>query len=215
MLVADDHPLVHQSISALLGDIAWTIAIDAAFDAVMLWEACTRERYLLVLLDLRMPAMIRKGGIDGFQRDFPDQPTALLTAEIPDADIQKFRARGGRGVLLKSCDIQAMREALKVMLTEGCHFPGPRVERSQWQQQEPALSLERLSPRLRTVYDLLLLGLSNREIAAQLGLTVGTVKNYLHEVYRVLDVTSRAKVLHGALAARQPDSNGAGIPRNP
>jgi DNA-binding NarL/FixJ family response regulator len=200
--------MVHQSIAALLGQSSRRVQMSSAFDAEALWRACLDSRFELVLIDLRMPGMARRRGIAGFQRDFPDQPAALLTAAVPDEERERFRLAGGRGVLLKSWHIDALVAALLRILEGSLQFQQtagsstPETSRDAWQP----LRLERLSPRLREVYELLLLGLSNREIAERLDLSVGTVKNYLHEIYRVLDVTSRAKVLHGALSARHSDS---------
>jgi len=57
-----------------------------------------------------------------------------------------------------------------------------------------------LSPREQQVWALLAQGLSNKEIANQLGLAVGTVKTYLHRLYRKLRVSSRveAALAYGA-----------------
>jgi DNA-binding NarL/FixJ family response regulator len=61
--------------------------------------------------------------------------------------------------------------------------------------------LAALTNRRRQVATLVLRGLSNREIAEKLGLTVGTVKVHLHAMYEKLDVRSRTE-LASALTAR-------------
>ena len=50
----------------------------------------------------------------------------------------------------------------------------------------------RLTAREREILDLLALGMSNKEIAIRLTLTVSTVKNHVHNLLRKLDVTTRA-----------------------
>jgi DNA-binding NarL/FixJ family response regulator len=74
--------------------------------------------------------------------------------------------------------------------------------------------MKRLTKRRREVATLARRGLSNREIAEKLGLTVGTVKAHLHAIYEKLDLRSRVE-LRTALAHRSKSKHDDGAPPAP
>ncbi len=59
--------------------------------------------------------------------------------------------------------------------------------------------LSRLSPRRRAVAELMVQGASNKEIARSLDLSLGTVKDHVHDILRILDLPSRAAVISAVL----------------
>lgn len=64
--------------------------------------------------------------------------------------------------------------------------------------------LQPLSPRQREVAELVVAGLRNREIAARLFITVGTVKDHVHAILERLELPSRAALIAAAAGTRQP-----------
>lgn len=59
--------------------------------------------------------------------------------------------------------------------------------------------LSRLSPRRRAVAELMVQGASNKDIARSLNLSLGTVKDHVHDILRILGLPSRAAVMAAAL----------------
>lgn len=65
---------------------------------------------------------------------------------------------------------------------------------------DPARALfAQLSPRRREVAELMLQGASNKEIARSMGLSLGTVKDHVHDIFAILNVKSRAALMTAAL----------------
>ncbi len=197
ILLAEDHPLIRDGIALLLRQTTsqGEILIDTAADAEALWQASSAVRYELVLLDLQMPGMADRGGMSAFMKAFAGrQVVALLSGNITGVIQQEFRAAGGRGVLHKTLSGQALLGALQLLLAGENYFP----ECPPPAQAATAPDLSLLSPRQRDIYQLLMQGQSNKLIARALGLTLGTVKNHVHDIYRKLEVSNRFEAISGA-----------------
>ncbi|RIX44196.1 MAG: DNA-binding response regulator [Rhodocyclales bacterium GT-UBC] len=199
-LVADDHPLIRDSMQALLQRVplAGACRVELADNADVLWQACERTRFDLVLLDLQMPGMAARGGLDAYIKTWlPHQPTALFSGHVTERIQREFRLAGGRGVLHKTHGAPLLLGAIQIMLAGSPYFP-ERVEATAG--ESPDVSV--LSGRQREIYDLLLRGLSNKAIAKELGLTLGTVKNHVHELYQRLRVSNRFEALANGLSEK-------------
>jgi DNA-binding CsgD family transcriptional regulator len=77
----------------------------------------------------------------------------------------------------------ASRRGVRTVLPRGLKRKAPR----------------QLSPRLREACALVAMGKSNREVAAAMGVTVGTLKVYLNHAFQILGFQSRAQLIIGAL----------------
>jgi DNA-binding NarL/FixJ family response regulator len=75
---------------------------------------------------------------------------------------------------------------------------------------KPTWPVEKLTTRQRQVFDLIVVGLSNKEIARTLGLSVGTVKIHISKLFDTLDVRHRSAV---ALAGAKLGMNVTSLPR--
>jgi DNA-binding CsgD family transcriptional regulator len=63
-----------------------------------------------------------------------------------------------------------------------------------------------LTPRERSIYDLLVTGLSRKEIAERLGLSQNTVRNRIDEIYHIFDVHTQRELMHHYWTSRQTSS---------
>ncbi len=131
---------------------------------------------------------------------------------------QAVRA-GARGVLRRDAPAHMLLEAAQEVLAGGCALD-PRLTRSLFEHVTaqgtlrdsgwPAMELDpsvisALSPVERRVLRALALSRGNKEIAAGLGTTVGTVRQYVRSIYRKLGVYDRTAAVLVALRARLPD----------
>ncbi|MEU7640118.1 response regulator transcription factor [Streptomyces sp. NPDC039016] len=196
VLLADDHPVVREGLSAMLEsapDI--TVAGQAASgeEAVIL---AGRLRPDIVLLDLRM------GGMDGVEatghilRQAPGSKVVIVTTYESDTDILRAVEEGAAGYLLKGSTraelIDAVRAAARgeTVLTPSL---APKLFRSRTVETPP------LSDRETEVLRLVSQGLTNAAIATRLFIGEATVKTHLLRAYRKLDVTDRTAAVVTAL----------------
>jgi two-component system, NarL family, response regulator DevR len=211
VLIADDHLIVRVGLRALL-DIHPGIEViaEAGTGADTLRLTITHQPDVL-LLDLRMP------DVDGLEvcrrlKLEPPSPSVLfLTSYADDQTILAAIEAGADGYLLKAMAGQDIPSAI-LTVARGGSVLDPVVTRrvlNSVQRPKPAeqtagphSAFETLTTQETRVLELTALGKSNKQIAQELRLSEGTVRNYLSTVFAKLGVESRVEA--ALLWLRQP-----------
>jgi DNA-binding NarL/FixJ family response regulator len=201
VLVADDHPFFRDGLRVLL---------EATLDTEMVGEATNGEEAValaaelkpdVILMDLRMPAT---GGIEATR----------TMVEDDDSVFAAMRA-GARGYLLKGADKDEMLAAIRAVARGEAVF-GPGIARRLIQyfslSPQPARASHSVFPELtdreREILDLVAAGRNNQEIAAELYLSLKTVRNYVSNIFTKLQVADRAQAIVRAREAGLGQENG-------
>jgi two-component system nitrate/nitrite response regulator NarL len=193
ILVADDHPMIRTALEALLRDTEYEIVGTAGTGEAALREV-ERLGPAILLLDLQMPG---GNGMDVLRRVRAAKTKAplkviLLTAAIDDSALLEAKSLKVEGIVLKNSDPAYLLDCLDHVRHGRSWIDPELVERGKQLARAPATgSRVQLTPRERQLIGFVRTGLRNREIAAQLGVTEGTVKTYLHAVFEKLGVSSR------------------------
>lgn len=200
ILLADDHPMIRTALEALLRDTAFEIVGVAGTGEAALREVEQLQPDIL-LLDLSMPG---GSGMDVLRRirggkASADQGThlkvVLLTAAIDDSALLEAKSLEVQGMVLKNSDPAYLLECLDRVRHGRTWFDPELNERSKQLASMPADSgRATLAPRERQLISFVRMGLRNREIADQLGVTEGTVKTYLHSMFEKLGVATRTEL---------------------
>jgi DNA-binding NarL/FixJ family response regulator len=205
LLLVDDHEVVRLGLRTLFEKydrIQVVGEAGTAKDAVM--EA-TRLRPHVVLMDLRLPD---GNGITACREILsaaPEIRVLFLTSYSDEDAVRATVLAGAAGYLLKEIGGQALVEAIAAV-AQGQSILDPRITQSVLNQLTGARSNapreEELSPQERRVLAHVVEGKTNKQIAAALGLSDKTVKNYLSNAFQKLQVTRRshAAVLFSRLA---------------
>lgn len=122
-------------------------------------------------------------------RAYPTVKLALLCYEISAEIVRCAMEYRVGGVLLKSYTAEDVRHAIGYMASGRTIMPAGWQRAAASIQRDPQL----LSPRLRQIHTLLAQGLSNEEIAAELGLSPNTVKFHVRALYARLGVHNRVE----------------------
>lgn len=189
VLIIDDHPIVREGLVAALhgkGDIDVVGGFGSAEEGI---AAAERLKPDVVILDLDLPGI---SGIDAIPRFA--SPVLMLTAYGTDDEIERALAAGAKGYLLKGAPLDDIERAIAAV-SRGESYLDSRVTA----QLLSRSSRTRLSERERQV--LRLLGNSNKEIAATLGISERTVKFHVTSIFNKLGADSRAQAV--AIAAEQ------------
>jgi DNA-binding NarL/FixJ family response regulator len=206
VLLADDHALFRDGVASLLG--AWghdVVGQVADGDAAV--EAAVRLRPDLVLMDVAMPG---GGGLAATRRlavEAPGVAIVMLTASEDVDDLFAAIKAGARGYLLKNLESGELRGMIAAIERGEAAITPAIAARilAELARPEPAASPaaepdpDRLTERELDVLRLVVRGLRNKEIAAELGISENTAKFHLRNILDKLHAQNRAEVVARAM----------------
>jgi DNA-binding NarL/FixJ family response regulator len=186
VIIVDDHALLRDGISALIGNQPDMELVGEASNGREAIELFRTHRPDVTLMDLQMPEM---GGIDALSAirgEFPEARIIVLTTYA--GDVQVFRAlkAGARAFLLKGLLRKELLETIRAVHAGQKRLP-PEIAA---EIAEHATD-DSLTPREIDVLRLIAGGNANKEIAARLSLTEETVKGHVKNILAKLDANDR------------------------
>jgi len=203
LLVVEDHALVREGLVRMLGQVESDIEVLEAPDfesALVVLDG--EDEFDLILLDLALPGIDGFAGLDILRRRYPAIPVVVVSAFDDTPTITRVLNLGASGFIPKAFSGEALLAAVREVL-DGNIFrprgqPGARLDDAT--PVPPAKVGVRpseigLTDRQGQVLGLMVRGLSNRDIAEQLGLSEGTVKIHATAVFKALGVNSRTQAL--------------------
>ena len=198
VLIADDRPIFRAGVQGMLRDFP---EIDIVGEAMTGRQAVERSRRLkpdVILMDLNMPEM---GGIAAtrtIKEEDPERVVLALTVSEAEEDIVDMVAAGASGYVLKDVDPASLARCIQE--AHAGHFQlDDGLTRKVIQRLGATLKRPRRSPaepltdRESEILRLVVEGKGNKAIANRLGLSEGTIKSHLRNIYRKLRVQTRAE----------------------
>jgi DNA-binding NarL/FixJ family response regulator len=200
-LLVDDNTLLRGSLAKLIGLWRKDALIFEASNGQEALEQARRLKPQVILMDIRMPEC---NGIEAtrlIKAEFPETKIIMLTVSDDEEDLFEAMSSGAHGYLLKDMRPEELLERLEDALRGEAVIAAPMaqhlldafVEQAQRRGGE-GQSDEELSPREREVLDLVRQGITNKEIAARLFISVGTVKNHIHHILEKLHLKNRTQI---------------------
>ena len=201
VLIADDHQVVREGLSALLKMRDDIEVVGQAKDGV---EAVEKARELLpdvVLMDISMPRMNGVEATREIRRENPHIRVVVLTMYDEEDYIFDLVKSGATGYLLKDADSTQIAKAIRAV-SEGESLIHPTVASkiltefsllSQGKGRKPGRLEHDLTDREITVLRLVAEGKTNKEIANDLDLSEKTVKNHVRNIFHKLHVYDRTQ----------------------
>lgn len=200
VLLADDQTIIRDGLRSLLGTYPDIKVVAEAGNGTDAYDQTKNHRPQVVLMDIRMPQM---GGVEAtrlIKRDFPDTAVLVLTTFDDDESILGAITHGASGYLLKDISGAKLADAIRDTVRGSVILPGSiaaKITKHISRQGRPETALSDFTQREQEIIHLLMQGKSNQEIAQTLFLTIGTVKNYISQIYSKAGITDRANaILH-------------------
>ena len=192
VLLVDDHPMIAAALEMLLRGTDYEL-LERARTVAEAQKLLAKLKPDLLLLDVHLPD---GSGLDvlrklGSSRSRP--AVILLTAGMDEAQLLTAAELGPQGMVLKTSDPSLLMECMDAIVA-GQRWVDPEIAERTRRARERAASDPPLTRRERELVELVRQGLRNRDIAAELGVTEGTVKVYLHAIFDKFKVDNRTEL---------------------
>jgi len=184
ILLADDHGLFRDSMAVWLQQHSEKTVVVFAHDRDSL---CTMLRQTpdILLLDLRMPGMKGTLTIAEIHQQFPQLPILVVSAVVDSDTSERCLQSGAKGYITKSSSGQEILAAVDRILSGRTYKPAIT--------HGIASSVNKLNDRQLQLLEYLTAGNSNKQIAEKMFLSEGTVKQYVSQLLRELNVDNRTQ----------------------
>ena len=200
-LLADDNTLLRSSLAKLIGLWRSGAVIEEASNGREALEKARRLRPDIILMDIRMPECDGIGATRLIKAELPDTKIIMLTVSEEEEDLFEAISSGAHGYLLKNMRPDELFEMLEGALSGEAVVAPSMAQRilgafvtQAHRRTELGADQADLSPREVEVLELASQGATNKEIADKLFISVGTVKNHVHNILEKLHLKNRAQI---------------------
>ena len=202
ILLADDHTLVRAGVRKILESQPGLMLVEEVADGDAALRALREQPVDVLVLDLTMP------GLDGFEvlerakALLPGLKVLVLTMHSDPEYVERAVHGGADGYLLKDSAVNDLVAGIEAVAAGRAYY-SPAVQRSLSEMvraiPKPPGALETLTEREREVLKLVAEGLTTKEIAARLDISVRTVESHRANLMRKLDLRSVARLTQFAI----------------
>jgi two-component system, NarL family, response regulator LiaR len=189
VLIVDDHQMVREGLKVLLSTYADIDVVGEAANGLEALDQCRLVDPDVVLMDVQMPVMDGPEATAEIAMSCPEVRVIALTSYIDQESVERALDAGAISYLLKDARPEALTRAIRDAV-DGRGTIDSSVARALMERHEDDVGGD-LTPRERQVLALLAGGLSNKEIAEQLTLSVGTVRLHVSNILSKLGAPNR------------------------
>ena len=194
ILIVDDHPVVREGLAALIERREDMTVVGEASNGREAIEQFRRFTPDVTLLDLRMPEVDGITAITCIREQAPTARIIVLTTYDSDEDIYRGLRAGAKAYLLKDTSPQELLDTIRAVHAGQTRIPPDVAAKLAERMTGPELTHRELD-----VLRLLMAGKSNKQIAAALFISEGTVKTHVNNILGKLGVSDRTQAVTTAL----------------
>lgn len=187
ILIVDDHLLFADVLAIALTETC--TQIEKANCAEAAYTALQDTSFDLVLLDLNLPDIHGEVVLSTIKQSQPSLKVIIVSAA--KVDINRIRKLGANGFINKNQNIDSMLSAIERVAMGQDYYPAGQLGSI----EEATYSV---TPRQMEIVRAMSEGYANKQIAHQLNISEGTVKQQINRIFRVLDVKNRTQCIRKA-----------------
>jgi len=204
IFLIDDHMVVREGLKTLINVQPDLEVIGEAGDGETGWQLVQGCLPDVVIMDISMPGMNGIHVAERLKQTCPEVKVLVLSVHDDTSYLRQMLAVGASGYILKHTAADALIQAIRIVAAGGLYLEPSLAEHVVGRYvRRPAAVTEllgtELSEREREVVQRVGQGYSNKEIAAQLSLSVKTVETYRARALEKLGLTSRSALVRYAL----------------
>lgn len=188
ILVAEDHLIARVGVTGIINMQPDMMVVAEALDGRQAVELFRRHLPGVTLLDVRMPKISGIEAAVAIRAEYPDARLIALTSYDGEEDIRRAFESGVVGFLTKDVLHGELIKAIRAVNAGRTYVPPKLAAKLAAQLERP-----HLSPREVEVLDLIVRGLSNKEIAYDLKISEETAKNHIKHIFEKLGVRDRTQ----------------------
>lgn len=198
LIVADDHPIMRDAVAGLFAPPYQVL--ERCSDGLQARAAIIAHKPDIALLDVHMPSMtgldlLREARAEGWRARI-----ILLTAGLESKPLVEAVELKVDGLVLKDAGGELLLRCVEAVRAGEQWIDKEAMKQVMSTLAKPSSTPAELTPRESDVVRQVAQGQRNKEIARSLGITEGTVKMHLHNLYEKLSVSSRTEL---ALLAKE------------
>ena len=193
VLIADEHALFRDGLGMLVEQLDASSTIMQASNFVQTLKILGgSNKFDLVIIDLDMHDMPRDKGFSEVCSHCGNAKVVVMSAAENVRDIRESLNKGAKGYISKCAEAKLLSGALKLVLDGGVYVP-PIMLRSENEVNSNKNKL--LTNRQSEVLNLVAQGLSNKQIAFQIGVSEATVKLHINALLRAVGASNRTQAV--------------------
>ncbi len=203
VVIADDQDILKQGLNMILGSEEDIDICGMASDGQEAYEICRKQNPDIVLMDIKMPNVNGVKATKMIKRDFPNIKIIVLTTFNDDEYIYEALKSGASGYFLKDATPEKLSEAIRTVYNGGALMQSDIAVKVIDKFSEMANNnindkqddrVKLLTRRERHICNLLAEGKNNKEIAEELFLSEGTVKNHITNILSKVELRDRTQL---------------------
>lgn len=204
VLLADDHAIIREGLRSMIDAQPDMEVVGEVDNGRAAWLKTKELRPDVVVMDVSMPEMNGAQAAERLSEECPDVKVLALTVHEDKGYLRRLLKAGASGYVLKRAAVDDLARALRVVASGGTYIDPALAERvvGGYLRTHSGAGNQRqgeLSDREVEVLRLIAWGYSNKEIAAQLDISVRTVETYKVRLMEKLDFHSRSEIVRYAL----------------
>lgn len=207
--IVEDQEILRKSLKIVIESISDIEIIETAENGEKAIALCERENLDILLMDIQMPVMDGVKATEEIKKRWPNIKIIILTTFQDVTNVLNALNAGAEGYILKAVDPEFLVQGIKMVYHGGSLIPQQLAKevfgQIQSKNNEHSAQLDQnsnpyeLNNQELKVLKCLTQRLSNKDISEKMFLSVGTVKNYVSNIYSKLNVKNRSSAIMKAI----------------